>query len=737
MARKSIRKKLITNFLLVSMVPITLVLVILNLVEGKEIREDAFHKIEMFRDLEKNLILDYFSSYRREVEYFAAGYSSVQNMHRLIEAFHDTEFPALKDHESEALKAHYDSVVSRLSQQRQMHINSDYWFPKGATAQGLQYKYLIDSSSYHFHEFEELSAAIHSGTDFITRTFNLRDILVVEHRTGYVVFTQQHGLDFGLNLYNPRYEGTGMRRLIDSTRQLPPGSSILTDFTPYLTAEQHPRLFIAAPVYHEGQSLATIIFQIDNLEFEKNLTYQQWDNESLEPSRESYMVGPDRTMRSTSRFYFQDPEGFLQAMQPQLGDSVTARIRHAGTTILTLPVETEAVKRALRGITGTSVDRDYRDIKVLNSYTPISIKGVNWVLVSQVDYREAMASLRSFNILLLGMLVLVLVVVMFLAFWSSERFIRPVNVLMRGTEEVKKDNLDMVLEPVTDDELRTLTEMFNTMVSSIKTNREELKRLYYEVSEKKREITDSIEYALRIQQAALPARGAMQEVFADHFIMYLPKDIVSGDFYWYHQLDDRFILVAADCTGHGVPGSFISLLMIRFLRRAVMDDRMTEPDRILGRMRRELISFFEKEHPREDIRDGMDAVICSYQPESRKLDFAGAKNPLYVVRGGEVIIHNGDHQAVSAMPSSEDRPFTLQSLQLEKGDVFYIFSDGYPDQLGGPRRRKFMIKHFRSLLLEIHDRPMKEQHEILLEKWQHWTEASEQTDDILVIGCRP
>ena len=256
----------------------------------------------------------------------------------------------------------------------------------------------------------------------------------------------------------------------------------------------------------------------------------------------------------------------------------------------------------------------------------------------------------------------------------------------------------------------------------------------HEISEQKREITDSIHYAKRIQTAALPVEKFMQQVIPEHFVLFKPKDIVSGDFYWTTEKDEKSIVVAADCTGHGVPGAFMSMLGISFLNKIVNEKGITEPDKILNRLRKNVIQALHQRGKEEDTKDGMDITICTIIKNENKLQFAGANNPLYIVLNNEMHVIKGDKMPIAFYDHM--KPFTLHELNINKNDIFYIFSDGFADQFGGPKGKKFMYKPFRRLLMEIHNEPMKKQKEILNNTIENWKKDLEQVDDIVVFGVR-
>ena len=262
--------------------------------------------------------------------------------------------------------------------------------------------------------------------------------------------------------------------------------------------------------------------------------------------------------------------------------------------------------------------------------------------------------------------------------------------------------------------------------------RDEIEEQHQVLEEQHKEITDSINYAKRIQDAILPPLKLVKGYMPDSFILYKPKDIVAGDFYWMEGINNLIIFAAADCTGHGVPGAMVSVVCHNAMNRSVKEFMLVKPNEILDKTREIVMETFEKSD--EDVNDGMDIALCSINTESKKLNFSGANNGLYIVRNNEVTQIKPDKQPIGNYKDA--KPFTNHEYDLEKGDVIYAFSDGYPDQFGGPKGKKFMYKPFRSLLLDIHQKPMDEQHSILLQAFEDWRGDLEQIDDVCVIGVR-
>lgn len=254
-----------------------------------------------------------------------------------------------------------------------------------------------------------------------------------------------------------------------------------------------------------------------------------------------------------------------------------------------------------------------------------------------------------------------------------------------------------------------------------------------QIAYQKKHITDSIMYAKRIQTALLPSLELFSDEI-DHFVLYKPLDIVSGDFYWVSRKGNLQIVIAADCTGHGVPGAFMSMLGVTMLNEIVNGKGIVMPDKIINMLRDEIIKSLNQSIDEDRVKDGMDMTISVIDYDKNKLWFAGANNPLIFIRDGELESIRGDKMPVAI--HYRMNPFTLHELDLKKGDCFYMFSDGYGDQFGGPKQKKFMIKHLKEKLLEFHKLPMIEQGKKLDEVFEAWKGKSSQVDDVVLIGVR-
>jgi len=257
------------------------------------------------------------------------------------------------------------------------------------------------------------------------------------------------------------------------------------------------------------------------------------------------------------------------------------------------------------------------------------------------------------------------------------------------------------------------------------------------VEEQNNEILSSISYAKRIQTAILPTKKIVKEYLANSFILYKPKDIVAGDFYWMESVaptsknnNQLILFAAADCTGHGVPGAMVSVVCNNALNRSVREYGLTDPGKILDKTREIVIQEFEKSE--EEVKDGMDIALCSL--EGNKLKYAGAHNPLWIVRKGDILETKANKQPIGKFDNLES--YTTHTFELQKDDTVYIFSDGYVDQFGGEKGKKFKAKSFRKLLLNVNEKTMEEQRDILDNVFEKWKGSIEQIDDVCVIGVK-
>jgi phosphoserine phosphatase RsbU/P len=289
--------------------------------------------------------------------------------------------------------------------------------------------------------------------------------------------------------------------------------------------------------------------------------------------------------------------------------------------------------------------------------------------------------------------------------------------------------VDFVTKPFNVSELQARV---NTQMA-LKKSQDSIARYAGDIEAKNKLITESINYASRIQKTILPTNKYLKELLGDFFIFFKPRDIVSGDFYWAKESDGNIIIIVADCTGHGVPGAFMSMSGVAFLNEIIMRENIIIPSKILDRLREMIIQSLGQNYESE-LKDGMDMAVISINNSQNIIQFAGAQNPIYLVRNHELIKLNYDKMPVSIHPRMDD--FTNHIIDIKKNDQIYLFSDGYADQFGGPEDKKFKYKPFKQLLLKNADKSMKEQRNILEMVFNEWKGDQDQTDDVLIIGIK-
>jgi transcriptional regulator with GAF, ATPase, and Fis domain len=254
------------------------------------------------------------------------------------------------------------------------------------------------------------------------------------------------------------------------------------------------------------------------------------------------------------------------------------------------------------------------------------------------------------------------------------------------------------------------------------------------IEETNKHITDSIKYAKRIQEAFLPSEETVTSLLKDAFILYKPKDIVSGDFYWIEKKENKILFAVVDCTGHGVPGAFMSIIGFNGLNQIVNEYNYTKPSEILTHLNKNISDTLKQKVEDSKIRDGMDVAICSIDLDNNTLEFAGAFSPLFIVREGKVLKTRGDKHPIGNFVGVENYEFTNHHIDLLPNDKIYIFSDGFVDQFGGPSGKKLKYNAFRSLLLDNYDKPMPQQKTAINTFFEEWRKGYEQIDDVCMIG---
>ncbi len=290
--------------------------------------------------------------------------------------------------------------------------------------------------------------------------------------------------------------------------------------------------------------------------------------------------------------------------------------------------------------------------------------------------------------------------------------------------------VDYVIKPFNQKELiaRVKTQI------EIKRSRDEIAKNLIEIEYKNKLIKYSIQYAHTIQAAVLKASMNGSDFFPEQFCLLLPKDIVSGDFYWFHRIDNKLLAGVFDCTGHGIPGAFMSMLGVTLLNETAIREKIIEPHLILNRLRNKIIEALGQKGIISEVADGMDGSLISYDLTSKKLVYSGAHNPIYLLRDNKIIELKGDRMPLSYADKMSD--FTYQEIKTKPNDLIYLFTDGYTDQFGGKEGKKFRQSQFKEVLIRYHKKTLEVQKQMLQDAYLNWRGREEQVDDITVVGLK-
>jgi serine phosphatase RsbU (regulator of sigma subunit) len=458
-------------------------------------------------------------------------------------------------------------------------------------------------------------------------------------------------------------------------------------------------LAMATPAFYQDGTFRAVVALTIRLEFIDKIMLTHKTIAGLGSTGETYLVGEDRYMRSTSIFL------------PR--------------SVLRVQVHSKAAEQALAGQANMMIAPDYRNISVLSSFSPVKVPGLNWGIIAEIDEREILAPVHALRDKVLVVSGIVLIIFITMVMWISRQLSKPLVKLRSLATSIGDGAYGNTISVTTNDEVGQLTEAFNSMSLHIDDQRKQLEK-------RNLEILDSITYAKRIQTGLLPSQRLIESLLSDSFILYVPKHIVSGDFYYLGSEHGQIIIAVGDCTGHGVPGAFVSGICLGALQRTIKGVGKTKPSEILDRLNEIVIEMFSSSEM--DIRDGMDISICSIDLQARTLQFSGANNSLFYIRHGNIHEVKADRQSICK--NSEVKPFCNNEMEIQEGDCIYMLSDGFIDQFGGPKRKKFMLSRLKKLLVDIHHKPMTIQKLLLEEALNNWKDGTEQVDDICVFGAR-
>jgi len=375
-------------------------------------------------------------------------------------------------------------------------------------------------------------------------------------------------------------------------------------------------------------------------------------------------------------------------------------------------------------------------IKIVYNIIEQRVSNVIHFPQSQLNNLEIRIAILTIALVLVSVIALV-------AFLLYHRNRKTQRLVIQKNKEIEKqqrsnDEIMLMLEQKKQEIEQQSLALYETS-TELQWQTENALRLYDEIEQQKKDITDSIQYARRIQTALLPEKASINEILNDYFVLFRPRDIVSGDFYWVSAKTEKTMVAVADCTGHGVPGAFMSILGITYLNEITQNDNL-HADVILNQLREQVIQSLKQTGKDLENKDGMDMALCIIDWENARIEYAGANIPLILLRStastpDELIEVSADRMPIGIYENTT-KPFTRHTIPIISGDSIYLFSDGYCDQFGGPNLKKFKKKNLKKLLSEIHTLSMTDQRKKLKQNLDHWQGDLPQVDDILILGIK-
>ncbi|HEU4717554.1 MAG TPA: SpoIIE family protein phosphatase [Bacteroidia bacterium] len=747
---------------------------VISFIKGKNsLEKESFNRLKAVREMKANQIEDYYRQITDQMQTMAEDPTIIEGMKEFKRGFYSVDKDlGVNDAKMSAINTQLDSYfdkqyLPRLNRNLDTKAKREDESSTDIHTRILQYLYIASNSyevgsKYKLDDARDQSSWTQTHKKFhpilrnYLQKFGYYDVFLVD-TTGNIVYTCFKEVDFGTSLETGPFSNTNIAEAYRATKKATTRDFVtLVDFKPYHPSYNASASFIAAPIFDGNEKIGVLIFQMPIDRINDIMTSKrEWSKVGLGRTGETYIVGDDFTLRNQSRFLIEDSTNYFRMIRDiGLPELTVNRIRNFNSSIGLQRVRTRGTEAALSGQTGEKIFPDYRGVPVLSSFRPLKIKGMHWVIMSELDEAEAFSAvylLRSQIFIAFGILIVLLGI---LSYIFSKRLTRSLTILTEDARELARGNFDKEINIKRKDEIGVLAASFRKMQISIKNLVEELREINQNLEKKvedrtqeinqqkqlvehqNKEILDSINYALRLQQAILPTREVIAETLGDSFVLFKPKDIVSGDFYWVRKSGPNVMAAVVDCTGHGVPGALVSIVGASSLGRCVGEFSLKKPSDILEKLNELVIETFESTD--HEIKDGMDLSMVSLEQNHQGVivHYSGANNPLWIFRAktGEMEEIKADKQPIGKYDFR--KPFTNHEVKMEKGDIIYLFSDGYADQFGGPNGKKFKYSMLKKLLLDIHTKPMEEQRSILDKAFEDWKGELAQIDDVCVMGIR-
>jgi serine phosphatase RsbU (regulator of sigma subunit) len=734
----------------------------------RSLEQQSFNKLTAIREAKADQIQDYFKTIKDQLQdlalnpviisattEFKSGYASITKDLQL----NDKKVEELKNENWLYLEKEF---LPRLNKNLIIPttLKDELTYDPAATA--LQNLYIIknpnpigqkhnmlasDDGSSYSKSHKKYHAVL---KNFIER-FDYYDLFIIDNETGKIVYTVYKEVDFTSSLSEGPLKHTNLAEAFESVKNASSDTiSKLVDYEPYHPSYNAHASFIACPIFDGSKQIGVLAFQMPIDRINSIMTNnERWEKVGLGKSGETYLIGEDMTLRNQSRFLIEDSVNYFKMLRDLgAGSTTISKIKAFNSSIGLQEVKTAGTLAALKDTSDTRIFPDYRGVSVLSSFKPLHVLGMNWAILSEIDEEEAFAEIVALKRKMTIAFFALLLVVIITSYFMSVQLTRPIKELSLEAEELGNGNLEVEIKTGRKDEIGVLANNFKKMQGSITKLIMDLRDMNHTledkviertaevveqkniIEEKQKEIIDSILYAKRIQNAILAHDTYLAKHIPQHFVLFKPKDHISGDFYWATKKDGRFWLAVCDSTGHGVPGAFMSLLNIAFLNEAITEKNFTEPHEVLNHARKRLIQNMSK----EGNKDGMDGILVCIDPEKKTYTYAAAHNSPLIIKNNEFVEYHADKMPIGE--GIREESFSSRKFDVKEGDMIYLYTDGYADQFGGPKGKKFKYKQLNDLLMDLHQKPLNEQKEKLSQVFSEWKGQLEQIDDVCVFGIR-
>jgi serine phosphatase RsbU (regulator of sigma subunit) len=707
---------------------------------SRNITQKTNSRLEIIRNLKKQQVETYFEELRNQTELMSSSKSFVDKFIECNEAFHDiSKSPHFDVKTSIRYKKHRDSLY--FQKVKLFYGNRNLSLERASKDLAANKEAVIIQNSLWdtlfpilacTKKYREVEKKIGYRTQRIASKIGFNDVILIDSKTGNIIFTNNQHSEIGANIMKTPYNNTSIRKAFDAVREFKEPKTFIVDFESYPPSNNEQTAFIACPMIRDSTNIGILVAEIGIEKLDDIITFDRnWKNQNMGKTGEVYLVGSDRYMRSQSRFFIENKDSLFKtlAQNNPLSKKEFNQLKESKSTIKIIKINSEASKRAIEGKSGVVQTFDYRGVATLGAYSPLKLNNVNWGIVSKMDQSEAFSEIKELRYFLIITYLIVLIGSAFVAVLIAKRIARPIQQLSHHAKELSTGNFETNIIVKGNDEIGELASSFRIMQNTIVNLIDNLTETNKILSEKSKDMFDSIAYAQQIQENIFPSKEMVNRYVPDSFVFFQPKDVVSGDFYWATERNEELYLGVCDSTGHGIPGAFMSMLNVSFLNEALMNEKIEKPGDILEKVRSLLKSVFNYER-----QDGMDGILIRFNPKTNILSYAASNNAPILIRNGDYKIFEYDKIPVGN--SSKMDLFKTYFFEIMPGDMLYLITDGFPDQFGGPLNKKYKYKPFYEFLLSISKLTTEEQKELLKNEFFSWQKDNEQVDDVMVLGIR-